>query len=122
MKSALLRLPEYYLLLLAILTGFPLPFQIHPFFIGIIVILIIQIIFKNRITGLVLGILFFLSNLYFLGALLSELNEFTVFNYSAKQLLVVGLSIWLINIVAAIIMIYKYLMVSNQRKAKLTYQ
>lgn len=65
-------------------------------------IFILQIIFKNSISGIALGILFFLVNLYFLGALLSE------FNKHAKQLLFVGLTIWIANFLVSVFMIYKY--------------
>jgi len=108
MKSLFFKLPEYYFIVLAILAGYSPPFYINPIFIGFIVILILQIIFKNRILGLTLGILFFLINLYFLGALLSEFNEFTEFNSSAQQLLFVGLTIWIVNCMVSITMIYKY--------------
>lgn len=55
-----------------------------------------------------LGVLFFLVNLYFLGALMSEFNEFTGLNNSATQLLLVGLPVWMINLVLSLTMIYKY--------------
>ena len=55
-----------------------------------------------------MGSLFFLANLYFLAALISEFNGFTEFNTDAKQLLFVGLSIWITNMVMSIVLIYKY--------------
>lgn len=108
MKKIFFKLPEYYLLILAISAGYSPPFYMNPFFIGIVILLILQIIFKNRISGMLLGILFFLVNLYFLGALLSEFREFTEFNNSAMQLLFVGLVIWFLNLVFSVTMIYKY--------------
>lgn len=108
MKKQFFKLPEYYLIILVILAGYSPPFYINPIFIGIIGILILQIIFKNRILGISLGIIFFLVNLFFLGALLSEFNEFTEFNNTAKQLLFVGLTIWIVNIIASITMVYNY--------------
>jgi len=108
MKAAFFKLPEYYLIILAVLAGYSPPFTMNPIFIAIVGILILQIIFKNRISGIALGILFFLANLYFLGALLSEFNEFMEFNNHAKQILFVGLTIWIVNIILSLIMIYKY--------------
>lgn len=108
MKKIFFKLPEYYLLILAISAGYSPPFYMNPFFIGIVILLILQIIFKNRISGMLLGILFFLVNLYFLGALLSEFREFTEFYNSAMQLLFVGLVIWFLNLVFSVTMIYKY--------------
>ena len=108
MKNILLKIPEYYFVGLLIITGlFPSIF-VNFFFIGLIGILILQIIFKNRITGILLGALIFLINLYFLGALLSEFHEFMEFNKSAKKLLFMGLSIWSVNLVASMTMIYRY--------------
>jgi len=108
MKKLFFKLPEYYLIILAVLAGYAPPLYINPIFIGIVVILILQIIFKNRISGILLGLLFFVINLFFLGALLSEFNEFNEFNNSAKQLLLVGLTIWIVNIILSMTMIYKY--------------
>jgi len=108
MKSTLFKLPEYYLILLVVLAGYTPPLAVNPIFIGIAVVLILQLFFKNRIAGLLLGSLFFLINLYFLGAVLSEFNEFTVVDFSAKHLLAVGLTIWLLNSTASFMMIYKY--------------
>jgi len=108
MKKILFKLPEYYLIVLAILAGYSPPFYINPIFIVIAGIFTLQIIFKNKISGISLGILFFLINLYFLGALISEFNEFTELNNKTKQLLFVGLIIWIVNMILSLTMIYKY--------------
>lgn len=108
MKSIILKLPEYLLIVLILLAGYTPPFYINPIFIGIIGILILQIICKNKILGLILGTLYFLVTLYFLGALLSEFNAFTEVNNSARQLLLVGIPLWILNVVLSSIMIYKY--------------
>lgn len=108
MKLILFKLPEYYLIILAILSGYSPPFYIHPIMIGIVMLLILQIILKNRIAGLLIGVLFFLLNLYFLGALLSEFNEFSAYHVSSKQLLFTGLFLWTANLLASSTIIYKY--------------
>ena len=108
MKKILFKLPEYYLIVLAILAGYSPPFYINPIFIVIAGIFTLQIIFKNKISGISSGILFFLINLYFLGALISEFNEFAEFNNKTEQLLFVGLIIWIVNMILSLTMIYKY--------------
>lgn len=108
MKSLFFKLPEYVLVILALLAGFSPPFYINPIFLGIAIVVILQIIFKNRILGLGLGALFFFGNLFFLGALISEFSEFAEFSSGAKQLLLVGLPIWMVNMVLSVTMIYKY--------------
>jgi len=108
MKKILFKLPEYYLIVLAILAGYSPPFYINPIFIVIAGIFTLQIIFKNKISGISLGILFFLINLYFLRALISEFNELAEFNNKTEQLLFVGLIIWIVNMILSLTMIYKY--------------
>ncbi|GAA0728353.1 hypothetical protein GCM10009430_37430 [Aquimarina litoralis] len=114
MKTVFLRLPEFYFITLAILVGYSPPFYIHPIFIGVIGVLILQIVYKKRVLGITLGSLFFLINIYFFGALLSEFREFTEFNNQAKQLIFVGLGIWIANFIFSSTMIYKY--AKNNRK------
>ncbi|WP_179346490.1 hypothetical protein [Winogradskyella ursingii] len=109
MKKLLFKSPEYYLIILLILAGYAPPYFINPIFIAIATIIILQLIFKNRISGILIGAIFFMVNLYFLGALLSEFNEFKEFSSEAKQLIFVGISIWIVNFIMSAIMIYKYL-------------
>jgi len=108
MKKLIYKLPEYYLLILVVLAGYSPPFYINPIFIGIAFVLVLQIIFKNKISGIIIAMLFFLANLYFLGALLSEFNEFEVFNSKAQLLLFVGLFIWLANLLFSLTMVLKH--------------
>lgn len=107
-KQILFKLPEYYLLVLIILSGYSPPFTFNTIALVLAAILILQIIFTNKISGLIIAGVFLLINLYMLGALISEFNEFPEFNKEAKQLLFVGLSLWSLNMVTSIMMIYKY--------------
>jgi uncharacterized membrane protein len=108
MKASLFKVPEYYLLILLLLAGYTPPFSFNPIF-GIgAVILLLQIVFRNRIAGLVIGSLFFLGNLYFLGALLSEFAEFSSMTGSAASLLLMGMLIWTANLLASVGMLYNY--------------
>ena len=109
MKKTLLNSPEYYLVILIILSGYTPPFSFNPIFIGLTAIVMLQIIFKNKISGIIIGSSFLLINLFMLGALISEFREFATFNSQAKQLLFVGLPLWALNMTASIIIIYKYL-------------
>ena len=108
MKSTLLKSPEFYLMFLVLLAGYSPPFFINPACIFILALIMLQIIFKNSLTGLIMGVLFFAANLYFMGALFSEFNEFTEFNNDARALLLVGLPISILNMGASLTMIYKY--------------
>jgi hypothetical protein len=107
MKALLLKTPEYYFLIVALLAAYSPPIFLNPIFVGIAGIFLLQIIFKNRIAGLVLGSLILLLNLYFLGALLSEFHEFEAMTSGAIQLLSVGIPAWIFNTLFAVVMVFK---------------
>ncbi len=121
-KQFLIKFPEYYLLVLVILSGYTPPFSFNPISIVLAAILILQIIFKNKISGLFIAGIFLLINLYMLAALISEFNEFPEFNMDAKQLLFVGLSLWSLNMFSSIVMIYKYAKADNLNNSQIEYQ
>ena len=103
-----MKLPEYYLIILAFLSGYTPPFSINPVAIGVVAIVILQVAFKNKISGLIISSIFLLVNLFMTGALFSELNEFQTFNADAKKLLFGGLLILGFNLLMSIMMISKY--------------
>ncbi len=121
-KQFLFKFPEYYLLVLVILSGYTPPFSFNPVSIVLAAILILQIIFRNKISGLIIAGIFLLINLYMFAALISEFNEFPEFNMDAKQLLFVGLSLWSLNMLASIVMIYKYVKADILNKSRMEYQ
>ena len=90
LKRILLSFPEYYLVVLVLLSGYTPPFYINPIFIGIALILILQIIFKSKTVGIVIAALFMAGNLFMMLALISEFQEFPSFTANAAQLLFVG--------------------------------
>lgn len=113
-KQIVMKLPEYYILILAILAAYKSPFSFTPIGTALAVIMIFQIVYKNKISGLVISILFLMVNLYMIFALLSEFQEFSSFNSEAKKLLFGGLSIWLTNLFFGGLMFYKNKMVSAE--------
>lgn len=108
MRVFFYKLPEYYLALIILLAAYSPPFTFHPFFLGTALLVILQIIFQKRISGIAIGGLFFLVNLFFLGALISEFLEFTEFDSYALQLILVGVPLWIVNAFAAAGIMYKY--------------
>lgn len=106
-KQIIVKLPEYYMLILAILAGYKPAFSFTPISLGLAAIMIFQIVYKNKIAGLVISSLFLLINVFMLFALISEFKEFPTFNNEAKQLLFGGLLIWLTNLFFGGIMFYK---------------
>lgn len=105
MKTICFKLPEYYVIALAVLAGYVPPFYVNPICIAVVVFLIFQIISKNRVTGSILSIILFFANLYFIAAVLSEFMEFTT---DANQLLFMGILIWTVNFIASVLMFLKY--------------
>lgn len=119
LKKTLTKFAEYYLIVLVILGFYSPPFNINPLAIVFVLILILQIIFKNVTSGLLIAALFILSNLFMFIALLSELSEFTRFNATAMQLLLVGLVLIGFNLFVSRMMINKYLHPKDTEKHQL---
>ncbi|NQX92548.1 MAG: hypothetical protein HRT74_10575 [Flavobacteriales bacterium] len=109
MKSLLFKSPEYYLLVLIFLAGYTYPFTFQPFHAVLGGLILLQIIFRNAYTGLILSALFFVVNFLFLGALISEFSEFSEFNSAAKKLIFTGGAIWIANCAMACLMGLNYL-------------
>jgi len=99
-------LPEYILLIAVIVFWISTKTILNPFAIGLVLIITFQIIYKNKIIGIVIPSILILISLYMLLALLSEFNEFPTFSYEAKKLLFVGLSIFVGTILIALLMVY----------------
>lgn len=108
LKNILLKIPEYYFIVVVFAAGYTPPFTISFYYIILILVLGLQIYFANKVSGLLIGGLVFFINLLFLGALIFELNEFQEFNESALQMLFIGGSIWIMNLIASITMLYRY--------------
>jgi len=107
-KQILLKLPEYLLIIAVVFYWESTRTIINPLAIALTAILILQIIFKNRIVGFLLPCLIIVISLYMLMALMSEFYEFPTFNADAKELLFIGLSFFIFTITVSGIMIYKY--------------
>lgn len=107
-KQIIIQLPEYYLVVLAIVAAVTLPFSLNPFAIGLAVVLTLQIIFKSKTFGLIIASLFLIANLFMLIALTTGLKEFPAFNPNAKQLLFGGLALFGFNLFVSGVMLVKY--------------
>ena len=107
-KTVILQLPEYLLIAAVLFYWFSTGLAVNYIAIGLIIVLILQIIFKNRIVGIIIPIILVLICLYMLLALMSEFKEFLTFSSDAKELLFVGLSYFISTIIISGVMIYKY--------------
>ena len=107
-KTVILQLPEYLLIVAVVFYWFSAGLVVNYIAIGLIIFLILQIIFKNRIVGIIIPSILVMISFYMLLALMSEFNEFLTFSSDAKELLFVGLSYFISTIIVSGIMIYKY--------------
>ena len=107
-KTFILQLPEYLLIAAVLFYWFSTGLAVNYIAIGLIIVLILQIIFKNRIVGIIIPSILVMICLYMLLALMSEFKEFLTFSSDAKELLFVGLSYFISTIIISGFMIYKY--------------
>ena len=107
-KQIATSLPEYYLSVLVLLAGYTPPLSVNPVALMVVFILVLQIILRNDICGVIIAGLLLLINLYMLMALLSEFSEFAIFNSAAMQLLLGGVSLFFLNLVASVLMLWRY--------------
>lgn len=108
-SKLLVFLPESYIIFVVLFTGFTPPFSLHPLALLIAAVILLQLIFRNTITGIMLANLFALVNLYMILALLSEFSEFPTFNLAAAKLLIIGSLIILANLFIVGLMYFNYL-------------
>lgn len=109
MKSRLWNIPEYLLLLAVLLYWLPTSNPFNWVAITLIAVLVLQIIYKNKILGIIISSVLILICCYMYLALFSELREFPTFNTDAKQLLFIGLSVFTTTLVVAGFMFFKYM-------------
>ena len=119
-KKLLNAYPEYYLIILILLTGYAPTFSINTFAAIIAMVIILQIIFRSSFTGILIAFIFILINLYMFTALISEYREMPAFNFSAQQLLFVGLALIFFNLFTTGVMIRKYFLRLNGQTPNLS--
>ncbi len=108
LKNISLQWSEHILILTVLFYWFSSGYALNPIAIVLISGLIFQIVFKNRIVGIIIPSLLIMASLYMLLALLSELHEFPTFNADALRLLLIGSSYLTTIMVVSGLMIDKY--------------
>jgi hypothetical protein len=114
-KSLILSLPEYLLIAAVLFYWMSAGLVINYIAIVLLTVIILQMIFKNKVIGIAIPMLLIITCLYMLLALISEVREFPSFNSEAQTLLFVGLFYFLGTILASTIMIYKYAVLPNKQ-------
>ena len=108
-----LQLPEYLLLLATFFYWISVGKLLNPIALVLIGILILQILFKNKVVGIIIPSILIMGSFYMLLALLSEFHEFPAFNADAAALLVTGLLMICPTMAISGIMVYKYAVVES---------
>ena len=104
----LLHIPEYYLITLCLLAAYTLPFSFKLIALVLAVILLLQIIFKNKTTGHIIASFFLIGNIFMLIALTSGMKEFPKFLTNAKVYLFGGLLLFAFHLLISGLMLLKY--------------
>ena len=103
------NIPEY-LLLLSVLYYWLLTSNLFNWVaITLVAILVFQLIYKNKVLGIIIPSILILACCYMYLALFSELREFPTFNTDAKELLFFGLFYFTATLVVAGFMFFKYM-------------
>ena len=108
LKRHLLDLPEYLLIASVLFYWISVGRVLNPIAIGLLLVLLLQIIFRPRWLGLLIPVMMAVASLYLILALFSELSEFPSFNTEAQKLLFVGLGFLLSTLFISGVMIVKY--------------
>jgi hypothetical protein len=104
----LLQIPEYYLIALSLLAAYTLPFSFKLMTLVVVVILVLQLIFKNKTTGHIIASFFLIGNIFMLIALTSGMKEFPKFLTNAKVYLFGGLLLFAFHLLISGLMLLKY--------------
>lgn len=112
MKSLLTNLPEIFFIGLGgawLLENLYSSSHVNYVALLVIWLLFLQLIYKNRLTGIIYGNILGLFSLYMLGAVYSEFSEFETITVNAIMLLVIGGGIFGVGVFMAGKMLYNYL-------------
>lgn len=108
LKRIAFQVPEYLLIASVIFYWGSAGWGINYIAISLLAILVLQIIFKNRIIGIIIPSLLTLASLFLILAVISEFKEFPTVNAEAMKLLLVGLVYFTSTILVSGVMFYKY--------------
>ena len=111
-------IPELYLLLAVLYYWSLTASLLNTIAISLLLVLIYQIITRNRVLGIVIATVLILASGYLILALLSELSEFSEFN-DAKELAIFGFLYLGLNIGFGGVMLYRYAIKNKIKKTEI---
>ena len=108
LRAVLPHIPEFYFLIMASLTTYTPPFTFNPLFMSFAVIIGLQLIFKPKAMGIIMGAAFLIINFMMGLAIISEASELSTAGMDNTEIIAVGGLIWIANTICAISMVMKY--------------
>ena len=120
MKPFLSLIPEIYFLTIILLAAYTPPFSWNPTLFVLALLVAAQLVLRNRVYGLLMASAFFLTNILFLAAVLSEFNEFISINKDGYQLIIIGSIIFLLNLLMSLALFFKYVRMTRIKKFEKT--
>jgi len=111
MKKILYLIPEVFFIGLAVFwinDNYSANGSVNYFAIAIIVIMIFQLLFQNRIVGFAVGGILTMFSLYMVLAVRSEHNDFPPGSAEGIKFLIMGESLFLLSALISIVMICKF--------------
>ncbi len=82
---------------------------VNPFAIVFLKFLILQVVFRNKVSGVVIAATLIIFNIYIFFALLTEFHEFSTINIDVIKFLVFGLLYFVLNLFVVLLMLIKYI-------------
>ena len=101
-------IPEIYMVVSVLFYWFSTSTLLNPFAIGLLLVLSLIIWRKASIPGVIFSFVFLILNIYMILALVSELNDFPVFNNDARMLAIGGGLYIALNLLLSSVMLVKW--------------
>jgi hypothetical protein len=115
-KKNFTLLPEFYILIVVLLTDYTFPFNFNLISVGLSLIVFLQITVRNRMAGMYIATLFFLANLYMPFALMWEFKNFIIVRKESIQFFINGFYVVLFNLLFSVLMIIKFIKQEEKEK------
>lgn len=115
--SLLFRLPDWYLLVVIFFSGYQPPWHIaspHVLAMGVV---LLHLMFQNRVAGLIIGCLFLLGTQLLLFSAVSEFNQYPHADAHSVKMLATELALVFVNTIMATCMVVKHSWSSNSATA-----
>src|SRR5690606_1407147 len=120
LKKVALEISEYYLLSLVRIFAFSGGANSVFIALGLAAVILLQLIFKSRVSGIIIACVFILINLYMQPTVTSQFRHFEVINPEEQDLMAVGFLQLVFKSSVAGMILFKYRQKKSRRKTPQT--